>query len=132
MKKRAVRVNLRLYPGQGRDDELIAWLAQFDGHGVKSQAVKEALLRGVGAADVSAQPSAALDPAELQEALKGAISSALDLGSLRQVVEAAVESALARFGGQIGGAAVADEEDDETEAILDRLGAGLVLADEGE
>ena len=46
-KQKPVAFLLRLYPGQ--DDDLIAWLAQSDAkpYGAKSQAVKEALRRGI-------------------------------------------------------------------------------------
>lgn len=114
-RRREVHLSIRLYPGQ--DDELIRWLEQFDGrpHGVKSQAVREALCQGI-------------KPAQGQ----AAAAPALDLAELRQVVEAAIASALARFEGQVIGAAVATSvKDDETEEILNALGAALVLgADE--
>ena len=47
-RKGKVEIKIRLYPD--RDDELIQWQAQFDGqpYGVKTQAVKEALRRGIG------------------------------------------------------------------------------------
>jgi len=46
-------------------------------------------------------------------------------------VEAAVTQALARFEGQVAGAAVvAPEEDEETETLLDSLEAALVLAED--
>jgi hypothetical protein len=42
-----VEIKIRLYPG--RDDELIQWQAQFDdqSYGVKTQAMKEALRKGI-------------------------------------------------------------------------------------
>jgi len=111
-RRQIVELKLRLYPGQ--DDELIHWLAQFDdqSYGIKTQVIKEALLRSIGGGDPG----------------QGSPVPALDLTEIRRVVEAAVTQALARFEGQVAGAAVAaPEEDDETEALLDDLGAALVL-----
>ena len=52
----------------------------------------------------------------------------LDLAEVRRVVEAAIASALARFEGQMSGAAAtAPGEDDEAEDLLDALGDSLVL-----
>jgi len=119
-RKRVDEIRARLYPGQ--DDDLIRWLEQFDGqpYGVKSQAVKEALRRGIGGGDPGQMSST---PAP-----------AVDLAEIRQVVEAAVTQALARFEGQVAGAAVAApaEENEETEALLDNLEAALVLTDDEE
>jgi hypothetical protein len=112
-RKHVVEFRLRLYRGQ--DDELIDWLEQFDErpYGVKTQAVKETLQRGIEGA-----PNPGTAPA-------------IDLAELRRVVEAAVAAALSRFEGRIAGTPVATpEEDDETEDLLDALGAALVLADD--
>jgi hypothetical protein len=117
MKRRIteVQLHIRLYPDQ--DDDLIRWLAQFDGqpYGAKTQAIKEALRRGVGAAE---PPAPSTPP--------------LDLSQLRQVVEAAVAQVLARFEVQVSGTTVAfpPGEDEETEDLLDSLQAALVVADE--
>jgi len=120
-KRGEVHLSLRLYWGQ--DDDLIGWLEQFDGqpYGVKTQAVKEALRRNLstdGGQATAGQPS--LDPSiEL---------SGQCLAEVRRVVEAAIASALARFEGQMPGAAVsAPGEDDEAEDLLDALGDALVL-----
>jgi hypothetical protein len=117
---REIRVRLR--PGQ--DGDLLAWWEQLDDqpYGVKSQAIKEALRRGIGR-----------HPRELGATSQSTTSApVLDLAGLRQVVEAAVAQALARFEGQMGAgaAAPAPSDDDETEALLDNLGAALVVADE--
>ena len=111
-RQRAVELKIRLYPGQ--DDALVRWLEQFRGlpYGVKSQAVREALLRGIG---------------ENGQGLSPAPAVAVDLAEIRQVVEAAIATALARCEGQLGGVVAQAEEDDETEALLDGLGAALVL-----
>ena len=107
-----VQLHIRLYPGQ--DDELLHWLEQFDDqpYGIKTQAVKETLRRGI-------------------EGCPGdAPASSLDLAEIRRVVEAAIETGLARFEGRM--VPVADttvEEDDETEGLLDSLGEALVLKD---
>ena len=118
-RRKTVEFRIRLYSGQ--DDELIRWLEQFNDkpYGVKSQAVKEALLRGIGSDP--GQPTAAAIPA-------------LDLAEVRRVVEAAVATALARFEGQVSGAVPAHppEEDEETEDLLDSLGAALTLQDDEE
>jgi hypothetical protein len=111
-------LKLRFYPGQ--HDDIIAWLRQFDGkpHGAKSQGAIEALRRGIGSGVCVDQSAATAAPT-------------LDLSELRQVVEAAVDTALGRFEGQISGTRAAiQEEDDETEALLDDLQAALVLEDD--
>jgi hypothetical protein len=112
-------LKLRFYPGQ--HDDIIAWLRQFDGkpHGAKSQGAIDALRRGMGAG-ISEHCS------EMPGNSAGV--AALDLGQLRQVVEAAIDTALGRFEGQISSTKVTiQEEDDETEALLDNLEAALVL-----
>jgi hypothetical protein len=111
-----VEIKIRLYPGQ--DDELIQWQTQFDGqpYGVKTQAVKEALRRGIGT-----------------EPLQATVATpALDLVEVRRVVEAAVVSALGRFEGQVLGAAAATpaEEDDEVEDLLEGFQYSLVLGED--
>jgi hypothetical protein len=117
-KSAEVRLQIRLYADQ--DDDLLQWLTQLNGrpYGAKSQAVKDALRRGIGAGTDGCveQPAAAAAPT-------------LDLSELRQVVEAAVDTALGRFEGQIGGGTkvTSSAEDDETEALLDNLEAALVL-----
>jgi hypothetical protein len=111
-----VEIKIRLYPGQ--DDELIQWQAQFDDqpYGVKTQAMKEALRRGIGV-----------------EALQATVTApALDLVEIRRVVEAAVTSALGRFEGNVVGATATTpaEEDDEVEDLLEGFQYSLVLGDD--
>ena len=117
-RRKTIEFRIRLYSGQ--DDELIRWLEQFNDkpYGVKSQAVKEALLRGMG----SGNPG------------QGDAAPAVDLAEVRRVVEAAVATALARFEGQVSGAvpATPPEEDEETEDLLDSLEAALVLDDDSD
>ena len=113
-RKQEVSLYLRLYPGQ--DDKLIRWLEQFDNqpYGYKSQAIKDALARGIGAVTGVA-----------------AATPVLDLGELRHVVEAAMTTALARFEGQlVGVTSRSPAEDSETEDLLDALGEALVLGDD--
>jgi hypothetical protein len=121
-------LKLRFYPGQ--HDDIIAWLRQFDGkpHGAKSQQAIDALRRGIGTNTAVGQ-SAAATASALD---RSAEISRHSLAELRQVVEAAVDTALGRFEGQINGGtrAAAQEEDDETEALLDDLEAALVLEDD--
>jgi hypothetical protein len=111
-----VEIKIRLYPGQ--DDELIQWQAQFNDqpYGVKTQAVKEALRKGVG---VEAHQTTIAAPA-------------LDLVEVRRVVEAAVVSALGRFEGHVVGAAAtaSAEEEDEVEDLLEGFQYSLVLGDD--
>ena len=117
--KRA-EIKIRLHTGQ--DDDLIPWLRQLDNqpYGVKTQAVKGALRRGLGAERVQTLEH----PAEL---------SRQSLVEIRQVVEAAVASALSRFaftleaGGRDGGITTTAEEGDPVEDLLDTLGKALVL-----
>ena len=111
-----IEIKIRLYPG--RDDELIQWQAQFDDqpYGVKTQAMKEALRRGIGV-----------------EALQARVAApALDLVEVRRVVEAAVTSVLGRFEGQVDGATTTTpaEEDDEVEDLLEGFQYSLVLGEE--
>ncbi len=112
-KKKAPEIRVRLRHGQ--DDRLLTWLEQFDGqpYGLKSQAVKQALLRGI-------------DEGTSQES---AGSLTVDLAEIRQVVESAVAAQLARLGAQVNLVDTATEETDEVEALLNELG-GLVLDDD--
>lgn len=107
MDRRSLALKIRFYHGQ--DDDLIRWMSELDGqpYGAKSQAVKEALRRGLA----TAPPSPAVDLAEI-----------------RAVVEAAVESALARLEGValVRSASESDPED-ETERLLGELGEALML-----
>lgn len=111
-----VEIKIRLYPGQ--DDELVQWQAQFDDqpYGVKTQAMKEALRRGIGV-----------------EAFQATVAApALDLVEVRRVVEAAVASALGRFEGEVVGArnTTPAEEDDEVEDLLEGFQYSLVLGED--
>ena len=124
--QKRVEIKIRLHPGQ--DDDLIPWLRQLDHqpYGVKTQAVKGVLRRGLGAERVQTlTPTPAPEhPADL---------SRQSLAEVRQVVEAAVASALSRFaftleaGGRDGGTTTTVEEDDPVEDLLDTLGKALVL-----
>jgi hypothetical protein len=113
---RPIKFTLRLYPS--RDGDLIRWLDELNEEqiGAKTQAMKEALRRGMGA-----------DPLQAADAMHE-----LDLVEVRRVVEAAVVSALGRFGGQVVGAAAATpgEEDDEVEDLLEGFQYSLVLGDD--
>jgi hypothetical protein len=104
------QLTIRLYPGP--DDDLLRWLAGMEGqpYGAKSQAVKEALRRGLGMNSPAAPAGAAVDLAEI-----------------RAVVEAAVEAALARLEGAVIARPAPDSADDEAERLLDALGDSLVL-----
>jgi hypothetical protein len=104
------QLTIRLYPGP--DDDLLRWLAGMEGqpYGAKSQAVKEALRRGLGMNSPAAPAGAAVDLAEI-----------------RAVVEAAVEAALARLEGAVIARPAPDSADDEAERLLDALGEALVL-----
>jgi hypothetical protein len=111
-----IKFTLRFYPGQ--DDDLIHWLDELDEEqiGAKTQAMKDALRRGMRTDCLQATVPA----------------PALDLVEIRQVVEAAVASALGRFEGQVLGAAAATpaEEDDEVEDLLEGFQYSLVLGDD--
>lgn len=122
-----------LYPEQ--DEDLVQWLAQLDTQpGVnRSQAIKEALRRGLGL------PTSAPLPSPSGPVRGGlAVSASLDAGDLlvdiRQIVEAAVESALGRHA-LPGVSPVREQSPDEaalTEALLDQLGAALMLGEDEE
>ena len=113
---------------------MIGWLEQFDGqpYGVKTQAVKDALRRNLGTDGgqvMATQP--ALDPSIACDELRRVELSGQSLAEVRRVVEAAMTSALARFEGQVIGAAVAAPgDDDEAEDLLDALGDSLVLEEQ--
>ena len=128
--QKRVVIKIRLHPGQ--DDDLIPWLKQFDHqpYGVKTQAVKGTLRRGLGAERVQT-----LTPMPVPE--HPADLSRQSLLEIRQVVEAAVASALNRFaftleagGSADGDARTTTEEDDPVDKLLDTLGNALVLDDE--
>ena len=112
---RPIKFTLRFYPGQ--DDDLIRWLDEFEEHlGAKTQAMKDALRRGMGTDSLQATD----------------LAPELDMVELRRVVEAAVASALGRFEGQVVGAKVTTpaEEDDEVEDLLEGFQYSLVLGDD--
>jgi hypothetical protein len=119
-----IEIKLRLYPG--RDDELIEWQAQFDDqpYGVKTQAMKEALRRGIGTGHGLSGAEGSLQAT--------VVAPALDLVEVRRVVEAAVASALGRFeGGVVGATATTPtEEVDEVEDILEGFQYSLVLGED--
>jgi hypothetical protein len=132
--KGKVEIKIRLYPG--RDDELIEWLAQFDDqpYAVKTQAVKEALCRGIGTGHGLSGAEGPLQATDAAPALHRSAELTASLEEIRQVVEAAAASALGRFActlqgeGQVLGAAATTpgEEDDEVEDLLDAFQNELV------
>ena len=126
--RRRVEIKIRLHPGQ--DDDIVSWLKQLDHqpYGVKTQAVKGALRRGLGTERLQVQRIAPMPehPADLSKE---------SLAEIRQVVEAAVTSAFGRFAcileaGGVADGATTTEEDDPVEDLLDTLGKALVLDDE--
>ncbi len=119
--EKSTYLRVRLHPGQ--DDRLIAWIQSLDdqSYGVKSQTIREALLRGIGASpDPAAQtiPSSAPDLDEF-------------LPQMRRVVETAVGDALARNGVRLTPGPQNDpvDESEEVAAILDAMG-NLFLEDD--
>ena len=119
-------VKFRLYPGQ--DDDLLAWYQELERlpYGAKSQAIKEALRRGIGLVGNAASASAfaTVDP----DALRAAMEQVMErfLVDMRRVVEAALESAPG------GRSHVEEEETDEGKALLEDFLSGLRLEDEDE
>ena len=128
-KKLVVRLELRLYRGQALDDVLIAWLDELDSksHGIKSQAIKEALLRGIGQSPAGAPASVSIDAGTVQTAIEEAMNGALR--QLRRVVEASVESALHGFGGDLTPQPVerSVDEQEEVEAVTAGMNAEFML-----
>lgn len=125
---------VRLYPEQDTDEQLIHWQNQFANelHGAKTQAIKNALLRGINASDtVSADvpTSVGIDPQALQQVVEAAVARAVDMERIRRVVEAAVTSAMAQYGGPL--LARADKsvaEQAEADQILDAMGDQMILS----
>jgi hypothetical protein len=87
---------VRLYRDRELDRALIDWLDQFqDTHyGVKTQAIKEALLRGIGQVTQEEKTTAPVhvDAATIQAAIEEAMEETML--RIRRVVEAGVNSAL--------------------------------------
>ena len=108
-KQSQVQLHVRLYPGT-EDDALIAWLEQFDDapYGVKRQAIKSALLRGIGESSPAADPAAPTD---------------IDWSMLRQVVSSAIRSELPHL--HLGAVAPPEADGSETGAISDGI-AGIM------
>ena len=119
-------IRVRLYPGQ--DDDLLEWLSSLNHlpYGAKSQAIKEALRRGIGLEGnaISASAFATVDP----DALRAAMEQVMErfLVDMRRVVEAALASA-----GQAAGQE-AEEQTDEGKALLEDFLSGLRLEDDDE
>jgi hypothetical protein len=111
-----IKHTLRLYPGE--DDALIDGLDQLANQPGKTinQVLKDGLCLLIAKPE---QPD-------------GRTETVVNLAEIRQVVESAVTQGLARFEGQIGGAVVSGsgDEDAEAEALLDDLGAALILAED--
>jgi hypothetical protein len=105
-----IQLTLRLY--DGKDDDLIAWLeSQPNQHGAQSIAIKQAL-REV----VSGQPVQDGRPEQPVQ---------IDLGEIRRVVEAALDERL--DGLEVAAAVDNHPHNEETEMLLDDLGAALTL-----
>lgn len=104
-KKRRVQdeIRARLYRGQEPDDMLLAWLDQFENapFGAKQQAIKEALLRGIGLspADGSAATAVSIDTDTIRTAIEEAMTSTM--AQIRRVVEVGVSNALRGFTGDL-------------------------------
>lgn len=104
----AIQIITRLYPGE--DDDLLEWYAgQGDHYGARSHAIKQALRRGIAAANVPL-PSPPL--------------GGIEGGELRDIVEAAVVTAMNRYS---VAAITGDDEADEKEQLLNDLGKALIL-----
>jgi len=103
-RKSVIETRIRLYPGQESDQALIAWLAQFDDapYGAKQQAVKAALLRGIG---------------EGGEPAAGSDGSGFDWTMLRRVMESVMQAKLPHIR-QIGPAEQVDEPEAGSESPL--------------
>ncbi len=117
---------LRLH--EDRDKDLIKWLEALDDlpYGAKSQAIKEALRRGIDNRTTSAPANVTLDADAVREAVTNAIAQSLDLAKIRRVVEAGVTSALASA--RVSVVKEGNEEgEDESEAFLSTLGEELLM-----
>jgi hypothetical protein len=105
-----IRLNMRFY--EGKDDDIIAWLeSQPDQHGAQSIAVKQALKQFVSGQSV--QDGRPEQPVQI------------DLGEIRRVVEAALDERL--DGLEVAAAGDNHPHNEETEMLLDDLGAALTL-----
>lgn len=89
---------------------MIEWLAGMKGqpYGAKSQAMKEALRRGIGNPGTTDTP-------------------ALDLAEIRRIVEAAVADVLAHYTLVSAPNVSESNEEEEIEVLLDTLSSTLVL-----
>ncbi len=116
--KRPRVFKLRCYAGE--DDDLLAWLATLDNqpYGRKSQAVKAALRRGLGAA-----------PAAAGARVPPPLDANMLLSEIRRIMEAVVSSA--RLGQQAAPPAPAANPA-ETEDLLAALDTNLLLEDKDE
>ena len=116
---------------EDRERDIIEWLEGLPSRptGLKGQAIKEALRRGIRGDDASSSSASAtvtLDADAVREAVSTAITHSLDLTQIRRVVEAAGGSAraTARVSGVEEGG---DEDEDDSEAFLDTLGDELLM-----
>lgn len=108
------------------DRDIIEWLEGLPSRpaGLRGQAVKEALRRGIRGDDAASTSAAVvLDAAAVREAVAAALAEGLDLTEIRRVVEAAVRSALAG----IRADAVLSQEEEEVKEMLDDLGGKIML-----
>ena len=110
------------------DKDIIEWLEGLPARpaGLKGQAIKEALRRGIRQDDPSSAPAnVTLDADAVREAVANAVAQSLDLAEIRRVVEAGVTSALASARVSVVEEREVDAEDDD--ATLDILGEELLM-----
>jgi len=129
-------LQLKIRLREGPDDDLLAWYRALPDspYGVRTEMVRQMIRAGLakGAEQSDTVPCPGRTGPGLDRTVQ--CSPAADLmaellPAIREVVEATVETALARmqFVGPLPEPAGADDETDE---LLDEIGAGLVLEDD--
>ena len=111
------------------DKDIIEWLEGLPRRpvGLKGQAIKEALRRGIRQGESPAAPAnVTLDANAVREAVAAAIAQSLDLAEIRRVVEAGVTSALASARVSVVKEG-SEEGEDDSEAFLNTLGEELLM-----
>lgn len=128
MAQKARVIKVRLYPGA--DDDLLAYVADTRDptRGARNVRIKELMRAGLEGGPVMEQSD--IDMAELRVVVQNAIQEEIGtlLADIRRVVDTALSTHLARVAFQADGQDDVIGQDEETEALLDALGRGAMMA----